>query len=75
MGSLGPRLLKRTAKEIAALLRERRLDGVVAIARPPTGPEIIVYVRRLTPLLRQHVPETWNGVPVTLRQSGPILPA
>jgi len=75
MGSVGPRLLKRAAKEIAAQLRERRIDGVVAIARHPSGPEIIVYVRQLTPLLRKHVPATWNGVPVTLRKTGSILPA
>lgn len=75
MGRVGPRSLKRATTEIAAQLREQRIEGVVSVAKHSSGPEIIIYVRRLTPRLRKLVPETWQGIPVTLRQTGPILPA
>ena len=63
------------ARQLASELKRRHVLGIVAVGVRHGTPEIIVYVVRVTPQLRHAIPESWKGVPVTMKRSGSISPA
>jgi hypothetical protein len=68
-------VVEAAAEQLATDLRDRQVQGIVAVGVRQTTPEIIVYVLRITPALKQAIPTSWQDVPVTIKRHGAIRPA